>query len=443
MKFSLHIGSEISLESFSLSQLIVMIKNLFDTEGLPGFLSAFLQVIEAKVIEAGVQCPHCQSAKVNVHSTKTRNLKTSLGKVVLSLLRYQCLSCRRTFVPMNTLLDLDPYARKSREYEKLSLETVTQQSFRRSSQCLHDTLGFATPHTTLHRWFYQTTATNISVKKRVENLIADGTGYKKKPDEKESNRGEVRVMVGLTQDGDIVPYGAWTRASWKDIGRYVKKENHPSPDKLKFKPIAETLISDGEEELVRALKKLANNHQRCLFHMTYELEPLLQYKDAVSKDEAKKLADELGNILYVELPAVDADPLKNIEEKLKIELHLKEIRERLDAFINDLRIMGYRKAFTFVKNAKEQLFTYIETWLETGIANPRVTSLVERMMREIKRRIKKIGFGWSEHGAQQMTRLVLLQLSTTKRYWENYWQIRMGTNSNIKLFYLGTTVSSQ
>jgi hypothetical protein len=33
-KLSLHIGSEISLKDFSFSQLIIEVKNLFDTEGI-------------------------------------------------------------------------------------------------------------------------------------------------------------------------------------------------------------------------------------------------------------------------------------------------------------------------------------------------------------------------------------------------------------------------
>lgn len=33
-KLSLHIGSEISLKDFSFSQLIIAVKNLFDTEGI-------------------------------------------------------------------------------------------------------------------------------------------------------------------------------------------------------------------------------------------------------------------------------------------------------------------------------------------------------------------------------------------------------------------------
>jgi transposase-like protein len=114
----------------------------------------------------------------------------------------------------------------------------------------------------------------------------------------------------------------------------------------------------------------------------------------------------------------------------------------IDDFITELKMLGYKKAKTFVENAKGQLFTYIENWIKTGISNPKVTSLVERTMREIKRRIKKIGFKWSEKGAEKMTRLVLLQLSSTKQYWEQHWLQKTGTNANIKLTFLGVNIVS-
>lgn len=239
----------------------------------------------------------------------------------------------------------------------------------------------------------------------------------------------------------MIPFGAWTIASWKDIGKLLKSKNHTS-EKIKFKPIAGTLVTDGEEELINALKKLANSHQRCLFHMTHELVPLLRYQDIVGKDEAIKLSEELNDLLYVDLPESDVDPLKSLEDKLNIEIKLKDMRKSIDEFINELKMRGYKKAKTFIENAKAQLFTYIDNWLKTGIANPKVTSLVERTMREIKRRIKKIGFMWSEKGAERMTRLVLLQLSTTKQYWDTHWQQKTGINADIKLTFLGVNVKN-
>ena len=46
MKFALHLGSEISLENFSLSQLITSVKVVFDAEALPGFLKALISAVE-------------------------------------------------------------------------------------------------------------------------------------------------------------------------------------------------------------------------------------------------------------------------------------------------------------------------------------------------------------------------------------------------------------
>ena len=176
--------------------------------------------------------------------------------------------------------------------------------------------------------------------------------------------------------------------------------------------------------------------------MTHELTPLLRYKDIVSKDEAIKLSEKLNELLYIDLPEQDADPLKSIEDKLKIEIKYKEMKKSIDDFILELKMMGYKKAKTFVENAKAQLFTYIDNWLKTGVSNPKVTSLIERIMREIKRRIKRIGFKWSEKGAEKMTRLILLQLKNTKYIWEQHCAEKIGVGGNIKLSFLRVTMES-
>ncbi len=380
-KLSLHIGSEISLKDFSFSQLIIAVKSLFDTEGVPGLVKVLVILIEKMLLSSGVECPHCKCKKHHHNSKQDRKLKTSIGEVTLTLSRVLCGDCKKTFVPFNQLLDLDRYSRKSREFEKVSLETITNQSFRRAAKNLNDTMGFGTAHTTLHRWFTNTDSTNINVNKKVDFLVADGTGFKRDKDAEGSNRGEVRIVIGYNESGEVIPFGAWTRASWKDIGRFLKSKNHPS-EKIKFKPIARTLVTDGEEELISALKKLANNHQRCLFHMTHELTPLMRYKDIVGKEEAIKISEQLNELLYIDLPEADADPLKSLEDKLKIEVKLKAMKTAIDDFINELKMLGYRKAKTFVENARAQLFTYIDNWIKTGISNPKVTSLVERIMRE-------------------------------------------------------------
>lgn len=115
-KLSLHIGSDISLKDFSFSQLIIAVKKLFDTEGIPGFIKVLVILIEQMLIRSGIACPSCQETKFHHHSQGSRKLKTSIGEVGLILSRLICLKCKKTFVPFNQLLDVDRYSRKSREF---------------------------------------------------------------------------------------------------------------------------------------------------------------------------------------------------------------------------------------------------------------------------------------------------------------------------------------
>ena len=89
-KLSLHIGSEISLKDFSFSQLIIAVKNLFDTEGIPGLLRVLVILIEQMLIRSGLECTRCQSSKLHKHSEMDRRIKTSIGEVVLKLSRLSC-----------------------------------------------------------------------------------------------------------------------------------------------------------------------------------------------------------------------------------------------------------------------------------------------------------------------------------------------------------------
>ena len=139
-QLSMLFSAEISLKDFSFSQLIIAVKNLFDTEGIPGFVKALVILIENLMIKSGLQCPHCQSEKYHLHGKTEKQLRTSIGMTHLILTRAHCGNCNKTYSPMTKLFDLDQYSRKARKFEKLALETITQQSFRRASKNLNDTV---------------------------------------------------------------------------------------------------------------------------------------------------------------------------------------------------------------------------------------------------------------------------------------------------------------
>lgn len=145
--------------------------------------------------------------------------------------------------------------------------------------------------------------------------------------------------------------------------------------------------------------------------------------------------NQVSKIFEIEIPEKDFEQvsigdLLAINQKIKdCELEIKKLSELLSS-------KGYSQAATYLSNARDDLFTYLRYWMKTGIVTPRVTSKLERLMREINRRIKKFAFNWSEKGAAIITRIII-QLICSPKEWENYWVQRMKLSGNIKLTFGG------
>jgi hypothetical protein len=445
-KFAINLGVKLGGdETFSLDELVFKTKELFETEGMVGFLRYFLILLDqlvylpwlGKVSRKDGGC--CSNPYFVVSQREEKPVFTSVGKLKILWTRLRCKHCRKSIVPLRHFLGLESYQKKTSELEKIVTEVVSEQSYRRTSSHLETIGSIPVPHTTLHRWVMKSDCDEITQTKRVQTIIADGTGYKMKPvlDEKTgelSNRGEVRVVVGITKDGVVLPYGAWTDESWRKIGNEIKKANHPS-ENLKFKPIAKCLVSDGEEGLIRGLKKLTEEQQRCMWHVPHDLGPLLRYKDGATKETSSQITSDLWAFIDIELPKDDYKKVK-LEDKLTIEKKTWEAERKLVELIQELKDRGYKAAANYLTNAKDKMFSYVRLWLREGITNPRVSSMIERMMREIGRRIKKIGFGWSPEGAAKMTRIIIKRI-TSANEWDKYWKKKFRFTGNVQLSFIG------
>ena len=434
--FSLKISANLPNTGFSLDELVIETKKMFETEGMVGFLRLLLTLLDYLVylpfIGKNEKSLCCEECHLVVAQKEPKKLVTSCGLLEFIWTRLKCKSCGRTIIPLRGFLGLEKYQTKTSELEQIVAEVVSEQSFRRASQHLETIGNILVPHTRLHRWVMKSDCDEIDAKKKVQTIIGDGTGYKKKP-VNGSNRGEVRLVVGVTKDGVVMPYGAWTEESWRSIGQQIKQANHPH-QKIYLKPIADMLVTDGEPGMIRYLKKLANDHQRCMWLLPYELRPILQYQDGVEKDEAKGQKSELQNIIEIELPKEDFNKVP-LEDKLELEKQTwqaeKEVEKLIDSFIEK----GYNQVATYLLNAKKNMFSYVRTWLKTGLVNPRMSSMIERMMREIGRRIKKIGFGWSPEGAAKMTRIIIKRI-TSANEWDEYWEKRLKLTGKLKINFL-------
>ena len=92
----------------------------------------------------------------------------------------------------------------------------------------------------------------------------------------------------------------------------------------------------------------------------------------------------------------------------------------------------YTMAADYLIRASKNMFGYVRRWLKTGIVTPRVSSMIERMMREIARRLKRMAFGWSEDGAAKMARIIIKRFSSAGQ-WEKYWCDRLRIQDNVML----------
>lgn len=435
-EFRLSIFSSLSKSGFSMDELLLETKRLFDTEGIVGFLRVLLEMMDQIVVGlCNNDC--CKKFKAELNRKELKQIHTSCGFLKFNWTRVRCAHCGKSFVPLKKFLGLENHQPKTSELEKIVAETVSEQSYRRSKQHLETIGSVAVPHTTIHRWVMKSSCDEIDLNKRVDTLMADGTGYKGHPLLVDSERPEVKIVIGITGD-KVVPYGAFTEDSWVKIKNKLKKANHPS-DKIKFKPIAKLLVSDGEEGIINHLGKLTENTQRCTWHLPHDLYPLLRYQESVPADEASILTSELCGIINIEMPKEDYEKVK-LEEKLELEKRIWTAEEELKKLVAHLKEKGYRKAATYIENSRDKIFSYLKFWLKTGVIHPRVTSMLERMMREIGRRIKKIGHNFSPKGAQKLTNIIIKRI-TSANEWVQYWNEKLNIRGDVKLTFGGCEIA--
>jgi len=98
-------------------------------------------------------------------------------------------------------------------------------------------------------------------------------------------------------------------------------------------------------------------------------------------------------------------------------------------------------AADYLIRAKKNIFGYVRRWLKTGIVTPRVSSMIERMMREIARRLKRMAFGWSEEGAAKMARIIIKRFTSASQ-WGQYWRDRLRIQDNVMLVLMSIRVEN-
>lgn len=365
--------------------------------------------------EEGHKC-RCRTFRRAGKWSDERKLDGELFSVKFRPAMVECEGCGKRFTPVIDALELDAYQGRTDGLLRKVMEAVADTSYRRGSVQLDRIAEVPVPKSTTHRW-----AANVELPvmegKGEPFLGADGTGFKRQPGEK----GEVRMVLEISGSGGVRPLGVWAGTSWKNISKEVKKKLRGQPD---------LFISDGERGLENWLGKLADRSERCHWHLSRDSGYVL-WEDGAPLDERKAIKKKLNKLLAIEIPEKDVEFVTETDKSEIIE-RIEAAEKELDSLKGEFEAKGYEKAATYLSNARDRLFNHLRLWLETGIVGPRTTSIIENIIRELVRRLKKVGWNWSDKGAEKMGRLVMMR-RYDKDAWEEFWRKKMNLQGRCQI----------
>ena len=385
----LKVELDLEMGNSLVSQLVAQRSALFQqllTQALAQVQEAWIQAVERA--EAELVCPSCGVVHVGPHGWvrrgwRARLLQTLAGPLVLPLLQLTCRGCGKTRVADPERVGLEPRQRYSRELKRAAVERVYETSYRRSAHLARDVWGVGLSASTLHG-FVQRQAGRVVLTPSAKcvPLLADGT---KVPAGQRAFQEELRLCFQLLGRGQE---GSRRRADLRLVG--LESGLGSWPQVLRQDCLADVVITDAEPALLTHVAACypAARHQWCEWHVGYTLEWPLR-EDGVRGAQRRRLRRELSAILWGERP-------------------LRTKRKLYGAF---LRRLPPRSRAQLARARPHVLFP--------SPSAERTTSLVERQMREVNRRVD-VGARWSVSGVRNLMRLTLAKRHNPDDY-ERTW----------------------
>ena len=356
----------------------------------------------------------CRGRKIRKRGYRKNNRRfsTVFGKLDLRLRVVQCCNCGAYYSPLLSALKVGRYAQREMNFEHEVIEAVIDTNYRRliDGRSIDISLG-GIHNIVVGSDIDQTFQEPVSVED-LSAIMADGTGVK----QQKGRKGELRAVIGITKAGRVEPLGSFTNTEWPEIERNIKERiKEAEPYNIPF-------IYDGEPGLDDFLCDVAES-QRCTWHGPRGLYHAL-WEDGLKKKESQPETDKIKQLIGIELPEGDFEILKE-EDKEQVKSRYESSKSEIKELIKTFQEKGYRHGASYLENLSERLFTNIELWLKTGVIFPKTTSLLERLFREIGRRLKRIAWGWSDKAVTNMSKMIMIRQYSREK-WEQYWKEKLG-----------------
>ena len=151
----------------------------------------------------------------------------------------------------------------------------------------------------------------------------------------------------------------------------------------------------------------------------------------MKKKDSQPQINNLKHLIGIELPQTDYELIKE-RDRQAVEQKYQSSKDEINELINVFKEKGYHHGAEYLENMSQRIFTNIEIWLKTGVIAPKTTSLLERIFREIGRRIKRIAWGWSDETVSKLSQMIILK-KYSKEKWGKYWKQKLGIEGNFSI----------
>ena len=356
----------------------------------------------------------CRGRKIRKrgYRSRSRRFSTVFGKLDLRLRMGQCCNCGAFYSPLLSALKIGRYCRKEANFEHEIIEAVIDTNYRRliDGRSIDISLG-GIHNIVVGNDVDQVYQESVSLG-GLSGIMADGTGVK----QYRGRKGELRAVIGITKAGFVEPLGCFTNTEWPEIQATIKERiKEAEAYNIPF-------IYDGEPGLDDFLCEVAES-QRCTWHGPRGLYHAL-WEDGLKKKDSQPETDKIKQFIGIELPEGDFEILTD-EDKEQVKSKYDSSKSEIKELIQTFREKGYKHGASYLENLSERLFTNIELWLKTGIIAPKTISLLERVFREIGRRLKRIAWGWSDKTVTNIAKMIMIRQYSRDK-WEKYWKEKLG-----------------
>lgn len=357
-----------------------------------------------------IRCPRCGADRgFRRRGHRRRTVLSRVGRLSLQLAMVGC-GCGHRFAPLLGALGIPRHARAAPGLRRRALELCTELPYRRAATQLAREAGAAPSPRSLQRMVRAAAALIALDRPRaplraIEAVLIDATRVRAGPRKGRDDRGrELKICIAVR------PRGAGRRHEL--VGAVLAQDWDALVPAVRSARRARIAVTDGDwgarSLVAAALPQLP--HQVCTFHVRDSLDHRL-WQDGLPFAARRALSRAIGDAIEWARSPHDAE-----------------------AAVGAALAMAERHRWRHAAKHLREVAPHLGSWLALDPSGrlTHTTSLLERTMRELNRRIDPVGVRWSLQGAWAMSSLVLARRFSHPR-WTRLCQDRGSAKSWVRI----------